>query len=209
MKGEQNREIIDFHFLRSLSLSFSLFVSRFPRSPFSLARQRRSPFNSVLPSFSSSQNDSTSSVLNRSCARERLSSRVYTCCPSFAIRVCSSPGYPREICETSLRSTCDAIACRVDWGRVRAFFSLYFSPCYSRACLAALTRVKCALCYYDTRKRDTICRYYRAKRRKRRANVLNLWVAISVISERDNKMAIRDCDTLLQKSIINTYYYLS
>lgn len=102
------------HRLPLLEIPFPLFLSlclslsaRSPSPVPSHARQRRSPFNSVLSSSSSSQSDSISSVLNRSCARTSvLSSRVNTCCPSFAIPVLlSRVSSPREVCETSLRFT--------------------------------------------------------------------------------------------------------
>lgn len=119
---------IPFPLFLSLCLSLSattlppLFL--LPRSPApSLARQRRSPFNSVLPSSSSSQNDSTSTGLNRSC--ESVSSRVHTCCPSFANRVLLSRVSSRGLWNL-VAIYVDAIARRADWYRRRvSFFFLY------------------------------------------------------------------------------------
>lgn len=134
VKGEQNREIIDFHFLRSLSLSFSLFVSRFPRSPSpvpSLTRQRRSPFNSVLPSSSWSQNDSTSVVLNRSCARERLLSRTYLL-PIFRNPGTPLPGTPLPgIPVRFMKPRCDLHGCGCMPHRLVSEKSESFFPSYS------------------------------------------------------------------------------
>lgn len=166
VKGEQNREIIDFHFLRSLSLSFSLFVSRFPRTPSPVPSRSPAPFNSVLPSSSSSQNDSTSAVPNRSCARERLLSRTYL------LPVFRNPGTPLPgILARFTKPRCDLHGCdcmphRLVSGKSENFFSVF------RAILELRTNVLNVLLWHS--ERDTIYWYYHVKRGKRQVNILNL-----------------------------------
>lgn len=127
---------IPFPLFLSLCLSLSA-IPLLPCSPVpSLARQRRSPFNSVLPSSSSSQNDSTSSVLNRSCARERLLSRTYLL-PVFRNPGTPLPGIPARFVKSrcDLRG-CDCMPRRLVSGESGSFF--FDTPSYSRARLAAL-----------------------------------------------------------------------
>lgn len=123
------------HRLPLLEIPFPLFLSLFvsplsalPRAAVpSLARQLRSPFNSVLPSSSSSQNDSTSTVLNRSCARERpLLSRIYL------LPVFRKPGIPARFVKPRCdQRGCDCMLHRLisrGGRRARGFFS-FSTPC--------------------------------------------------------------------------------
>lgn len=101
----------------SLSLCLSLSARSPPLSPSlapvsSLARQRRSPFNSVLPSFVLFVPERFDLHRPESFMRARASPLEYIPVARLSQSGYSSPGHPREVCETSIYV--DAIARRTE-----------------------------------------------------------------------------------------------